>query len=280
MANDSSVIVIRPIREISDLKAVEDLQREIWGCSDLEILPALAMIPLLEIGGVLLGSFAGDEMVGFVLGLPGFDTNRPILHSDMLAVKASYRSHGLGFKLKLSQRQHALSKGIERITWTFDPLQSRNAYLNFGKLGVFSDRYEIDYYGATSSFLHSTGTDRLWVTWDLKSLRVKRRLELTPEQREAVHLTDVPPLVRVSEDNSPQFLEYRGTETASIEIPMVIDSVVETDPALAQRWRETTRVAFTSALDGGLVVQDFFRRERQGRTVGRYLLTRESGSGL
>lgn len=279
MTNDSSVIVIRPIREISDLKAVEDLQREVWGCNDLEILPALAMIPLLEIGGVLLGSFAGDELVGFVLGLPGFDANRPILHSDMLAVKASYRSHGLGFKLKLNQRQHALSKGIERITWTFDPLQSRNAYLNFAKLGVFSDRYKIDYYGATSSFLHSTGTDRLWVTWDLESIRVKRRLELNPEQREPVHLTDVPPLVRVSGDNSPELLEYRGTETASIEIPMVIDSVVETDPALARRWRETTRVAFTSALDGGLIVQDFFRRERQGRTVGRYLLTRESGSG-
>src|SRR5918994_477311 len=94
---DVSVINIRDIKEISEFRAVEDLQKEVWGCNDREILPRLALIPLLEIGGVLIGAFAGVEMVGFVLGLPGLEGGRPILHSDMLAVKAEYRSHGLGF---------------------------------------------------------------------------------------------------------------------------------------------------------------------------------------
>ncbi len=276
MVTDATVIDIREITEMSELGVVEDLQREVWGCNDREILPSLVLIPLLEIGGVLLGAFAGSEMVGFVLGLPGFERGRPILHSDMLAVKAGYRSHGLGYKLKLRQREQALAKGIDRITWTFDPLQFRNAYLNFAKLGVRADRYKINYYGETSSFLHSTGTDRLWVTWDLKTDRVRQRLEHRPNRQEPLPLPDVPTLVRVGENNTPVCMEYPGAESSVIEIPVGIDSLVETDPALARRWRESTRVAFTSAIKAGLIVEDFFRLEQEERPVGIYLLNRKS----
>ncbi|MFN2512332.1 MAG: GNAT family N-acetyltransferase [Pyrinomonadaceae bacterium] len=273
---DASVIDIRDIKEISELRAVEDLQKEVWGCSDREIFPGLALIPLLEIGGVLIGAFAGPEMVGFVLGLPGFEAGRPILHSDMLAVKAQYRSHGLGFKLKLRQRERALAKGIDRITWTFDPLQSRNAYLNFAKLGVIADRYKINYYGETSSFLHSTGTDRLWVTWELKSDRVGQRLARGPKKEEPLRLAEMPMLVSVGQHNAPVWTHYTGAESLVIEVPDKIDLIVETDPALAHRWRESTRVAFTSAIEAGLVVADFFSVKRKERRVGIYLLNRES----
>lgn len=269
---DTPVIDIREITEIAELRAVEDLQKEVWKCDDREILPGLALIPILEIGGVLLGAFAGVKMVGFVLGLPGFERGQPILHSDMLAVKEEYRSHSLGYRLKVSQRERAMANGIERITWTFDPLQSRNAYLNFTKLGVKADRYKIDYYGETSSFLHATGTDRLWVTWQLKTDRVRQRLEHGPNRQGLQNLADLPALVRVLNDNSPEGMDYPGTESSVIEIPSSIDSLVEADPLLARRWREATRVAFTSAIDSGLLVEDFFKTERQGQGVGVYLL--------
>jgi chorismate synthase len=275
MVTDASVINIREIRDASELKTVEDLQKEVWGCSEREILSSLALIPLLEIGGVLLGAFSGAEMVGFVLGLSGLEGGRPILHSDMLAVKAEYRSHGLGYKLKVHQREQALAKGIDRITWTFDPLQSRNAYLNFAKLGVTSDRYKIDYYGTTSSFLHSTGTDRLWVKWELKTDRVSQRLEHGPKQQEHLSLAESPVLVRVGEANAPVCSDYGNEESAVVELPADIDSLVQADLALAQRWRQATRAAFTSAIDAGLVVEDFFRVERQERPAGVYLLSKK-----
>jgi predicted GNAT superfamily acetyltransferase len=276
MATEASIIDIRDIKEMSELKAVEDLQKEVWGCNDREILPSLTLIPLLEIGGVLLGAFAGVEMVGFVLGLPGNEGGRPILHSDMLAVKAAYRSQGLGYKLKLRQRERALAKGIDRITWTFDPLQSRNAYLNFAKLGVKADRYKTNYYGETSSFLHSTGTDRLWVTWELQTERVRKRLELGPNQREPLRLAEALTLVRVGKNNAPVSMEYPAAQASVIEIPIGIDSLAETDPALGRRWRESTRAAFTGAIDAGLVVSDFVRFERKERPVGIYLLNKKS----
>ncbi|MCM3870418.1 MAG: GNAT family N-acetyltransferase [Pyrinomonadaceae bacterium] len=275
LVKDAAVIELRDIKETSELRAVEDLQQEVWGCSDREILPGLALRPLLEIGAVLLGAFSGTEMVGFVLGLPGLESGRAILHSDMLAVKAEYRSHGVGYKLKLRQREQALAKGIDRITWTFDPLQSRNAYLNFAKLGVTADRYKINYYGETSSFLHSTGTDRLWVTWELKTDRVRQRLEHGPNQRELLRVAEAPTMVQVGEHNAPVLSGYSGADSSVIEIPIGIDSLVETDPRLALRWREATRTAFTSAIDAGLVVEDFFRLERMEQPAGVYLLSKE-----
>jgi chorismate synthase len=274
MVTAISVIEIRNIKDPAELRAVEDLQKEVWGCSDREILPSLALIPLLEIGAVLLGAFSGAELVGFVLGLPGREEGRAILHSDMLAVKADYRSHGLGYKLKLRQREEALAKGIDRITWTFDPLQARNAYLNFAKLGVRAERYRTNYYGETSSFLHSIGTDRLWVTWDLKTDRVKQRIAPGPNQPEPLSLPEIPILLQVNENNAPVSTDYSGADSAGIEIPASIDSLVEGDLALARRWREMTRAAFTSAIDAGLVVEDFYRVERSGQRVGIYLLTR------
>ncbi|CAN5615478.1 hypothetical protein BH20ACI3_BH20ACI3_42990 [soil metagenome] len=62
MVTDASVIYIREITEISELRAVEDLQKEVWGCNDREILPTLTRVPLLEIGGILLGAFARVEI--------------------------------------------------------------------------------------------------------------------------------------------------------------------------------------------------------------------------
>ena len=121
-----------------------------------------------EVGAVLLGAFDGGRLIGFSFAFPGFENGHLILHSDMLAVKPTYRTLGLGLQLKLGQRLYALEKGIDTITWTFDPLQALNANLNFAKLGVVSERYLVNYYGETTSFLHSTGTDRLWVTWKLQ----------------------------------------------------------------------------------------------------------------
>src|SRR5678815_3415512 len=141
MSATQKAIVVREVQNLSEMMGVEQLQKEVWGVEDREILPALAMIPMREVGAVLLGAFEGVELIGFSFAFPGFENGQPILHSDMLAVKPAYRSLGLGLQLKLAQRTHALEKGIDTITWTFDPLQALNANLNFAKLGVVSDRY-------------------------------------------------------------------------------------------------------------------------------------------
>ena len=158
---------IREIRRRDELLAVEKLQQEVWGCNDLEVVPALHMIAALQVGAIVVGAFDGGSLIGFAYGFPGFEGEHRVIHSDMLAVRSSWRDRGIGRALKLAQREGALARGVDRITWTFDPLQTRNAFLNFEKLGVVADRYLRDFYGQTSSPLHAGGTDRLWVTWHL-----------------------------------------------------------------------------------------------------------------
>lgn len=265
------------IREIGtdEMRAVEDLQVEIWGVSEREVLPSLALIPLKEVGGVLLGAFDANVMVGFVFGFPGLEAGRPTLHSDMLAVKTEYRSLGLGYRLKLAQREQALAKGVERITWTFDPLQSRNAYLNFAKLGVLADRYCPDYYGQTTSFLHRTGTDRLWVTWLLASERVKERVGALPTSTSNVPSFDqIPALITVGPGNEPLSTEVQE-ERLLIEIPSDFGQIASTNLELAQRWREITRRAFMQALEHGFLVDEFYRPQDGKEKHGTYLLRRK-----
>ena len=271
---ESAAIVIRDIDGISEMRAVEDLQKEIWGVADREIFPALALVPMKEVGAILIGAFEEDQMIGFVFGFPGLEKDRLILHSDMLAVKVAYRSSGLGYRLKLAQRERALAKSIDTITWTFDPLQAVNAYFNFEKLGVVSDCYKINFYGETSSFLHRAGTDRLWVTWLLNSQRVTQRL--TRDSADPIAWSErnrIEALVQVGKDLEPVVAYNRTLEPrVIIEIPGDINRIAEQRVSLAKRWRETTREAFTEAMDAGYLVEDFCFAERSGQKFGVYLL--------
>ena len=101
-------IVIRDIETLDEMHEVEQLQREIWGVSDLDVLPALALRPQKEVGAILMGAFTGGRMVGFVFGFPGILNGETIIHSDMLGVRPEYRSQSLGYMLKLAQRDAAL----------------------------------------------------------------------------------------------------------------------------------------------------------------------------
>ena len=250
-------IVIRNIETTDEMHEVEQLQREIWGVSDLDVVPALVLRPQKELGATLMGAFAEDRMIGFVFGFPGILNGETIVHSDMLGVINAYRSQNVGFLLKLAQREAALAVGVKKITWTFDPLQSRNARLNFGKLGVIADRYLINYYGETSSFLHQSGTDRLWVTWRLDRERDVSRVDLD----------QVTALIRVGENGEPVV----NTETTE-ESRLVIEIPGEPN---AELWREPTRAAFTSALNAGHIVNGFYVVDRNDQKIGVYFLTRD-----
>ncbi|HZE69988.1 MAG TPA: GNAT family N-acetyltransferase [Pyrinomonadaceae bacterium] len=274
----TSTIIIREIDSISEMKALEKLQKEVWGWDDLDTMPLMNFIVTKEVGGVLIGAFEGNVPVGFVFGFVGYDEGQIVFHSHMLAVLPSFREHGIGRKLKLAQREHALGKGYSCITWTFDPLQSPNAYLNFSKLGVIASKYKVNFYGEqTSSTLHRyIGTDRLWVSWFLESKRVKRRLECgfgaEPSQADLGKLES---LVKTGPEGWPQSQPVAALagEKLLIDIPADIGLLQQQNPQLAVAWRNATRAAFIEALAAGYIVEDFYRLDRAGELVGCYLLS-------
>lgn len=166
-------VVIRRCEGIEESRMCLDLQKEVWGFSDIELVPLRLFVVAEKVGGQVLGAFDGNEMVGFALAIPGNRNGHLYFHSHMLAVRESYRDRGLGRAIKLFQREDALARGVELIEWTFDPLEIKNAYLNLERLGAIARRYNINQYGVTTSPLQGgLPTDRLVAEWWLRSERV------------------------------------------------------------------------------------------------------------
>jgi len=276
----SSDIVVRDIDGQVEMRAVEELQKEVWGLPDLDVVPLTQLVAAKASGGVVIGAFDRDVLVGFAYGFAGYEEGRVTHHSHMLAVRPGYRSFKIGYLLKLAQREKVIEQGIERMTWTFDPLQSVNAYFNFNKLGVVSDRYFVNFYGEeAASFLHRSGTDRLWVIWLLNSRHVCERLNGTVP---AVESENVCPLVEVGKDYAPRrrgLKEGSSNEQAVIEIPADINELGQGNRELTAQWRDATRSAFTEAFSSGYLIKGFYRGNRGDQEVGRYLLKRGEGIG-
>ena len=309
-ANPSSSIIIRDLQSFDDLKQVEAVEKEVWSAADLDVLPMTLAVAAREAGNLWLGAFHGPQLVGFAFGIFGVEHGCLSIHSHMLAVRPGYRDSDIGYRLKLAQRERALalriggvppdgrssdlqnhngrnhhsrypSVRIEEITWTFDPLQSKNAHLNFAKLGVLSNRYLPDFYGPeTSSPLHQNSTDRLWVRWPVASRRVEERVrgkDPRPEMLDA--LAHLHPLVQFNGEGRParaDLFTALARQRVAIEIPSDIAAIEEKDIALARDWRQATRWAFTEALRGGFIVAEFCRTIRGQQGPGVYLLQKGS----
>ena len=166
-------IKIRSCTTLEEFTECLELQREVWGFSDLELVPLRVFSLAVKIGGQVIGAWDGDTMVGFALSLPATHRRYPYLHSHMLGVKESYRNTGLGRNIKLFQREDAIAQGYDLIEWTFDPLEIKNAYFNLERLGAIARRYNLNQYGITTSPLQGfLPTDRLVAEWWIKSERV------------------------------------------------------------------------------------------------------------
>ena len=242
----ADAIVIRRCQGLEELRACVGLQKEIWNFTDAELVPLRMFVVADKVGGQVMGAFDGNEMVGFALSVPGTRSGHVYLHSHMLAVRKEHRNSGLGRRLKLLQREDALSRGIELIEWTFDPLEIKNAYLNMEKLGAISRRYNINQYGITSSPLQGgLPSDRLIAEWWLKSMRVQTLL---------------------ATGKNPSF-----HQRAAIEVPAQIyewKAATETR-GKAQQVQERNRQQFLRSFDDRLAVLGY---ERDPEGNGKFLL--------
>ena len=275
----TSAFTIRELATIPELEAVLRLEKEVWGFEDADVTPLTLAVAMQASGSIWLGAFNKDALTGFAFAFPSLYQGRVGMHSHTLAVHPSFDNRGLGYQLKLAQRQRALARGIAEITWTFDPLRARNAHLNFSKLGVISDSYRPDFYGAeTSSSLHTNGTDRLWVTWRLADSRVEDCLKGKSRRAETLDaLAHIEPLIRFNGDGKPamgDIAQALSRQRVAIEIPGDVAHIESTNRDLAHQWRLATRSAFTQAINAGFTVTEFCRSIRGQQGPGAYLLER------
>ena len=277
-------MIIRPLTTIQECRQVADLERVVWGYTDAEdVVPPPVLIVSVKRGGILLGAFDdGEVMKGFVYAIPAVKDGRLTQWSHMLGVTADARDAGIGFRLKLAQREQALRMGIDLIEWTYDPLQALNAHLNFIKLGAVVEEYEENIYGKSSSPLHrGTPTDRFVAEWHLSRPHVERRIAAAgrPVMRDSSIASAV--VVNPSRDRGG-WLEP-GTSVLDlnerrvlVEIPIGFGNMLAERPELALDWRLSTRQVFQSYFGRGYKAVDFFLSREAGR--GQYLLVRNAES--
>jgi predicted GNAT superfamily acetyltransferase len=270
---------IRPARSRPDFDACVLLQRAVWGLSDLEITSAIQLIATTHAGGSLfLAETAEGQPVGFAYAFGALRGGLPHLHSDMLAVLPEHQNRGVGLRLKWAQREEALARGIEVITWTFDPMQAHNAHLNLRRLGGVATEFVENFYGVTTSSLHhGLPTDRMLVRWELRSQRVMERLAHGEPPRTAPS----PSLPRVNDVkwqagwpvSSEPRLDLDAVELL-LEIPPEWDVLHQAAPRVAEGWHEKVRRALQAYMGRGYVAADFAPIEEGGRRRPLYILRR------
>ena len=220
---DLGNVEIRPLGTLGEFKATLPLQRRIWGFDEADLIAPRLFGIFAHIGGSCLGAYLNGEIVGFSLAFAAIKPDHTAYwHSHMTGIAPDAQGLGIGQLLKVRQRKDALAAGIDRIEWTFDPLQARNAYFNIEKLGVEVSAYLPNYYGITSSELDgSRPTDRLVAVWKLHQPVVGHRLagNLPPLQAGAVRIgipariSEVPrdEALRIQQRVRQQFVESFGT---------------------------------------------------------------------
>jgi predicted GNAT superfamily acetyltransferase len=272
----TSAITIRPFSTVEEYQSCVELQEDTWGEGFSERVPPAILKVAQMLGGVSAGAYnASGTLVGFVFGMTGPRNGEVVHWSDMLAVRSQARDTGLGLRLKEYQRDAVMARGVDKMYWTFDPLQSRNAHLNIAKLGAVVRDYATDMYGQTDSPLHrGIGTDRFVALWLLSSARVCERLAsggfaVVPEgmqdspfaldtQRKGLHPSPGTPDLTL------------GNDEVRVSIPSDITALMDDEVGLAREWRSATRSVFTHYLMSGYEVRGFAR----GPSVSYYLLAR------
>jgi predicted GNAT superfamily acetyltransferase len=223
----SDAISVRKCTTLAEFEDCVALQREVWGEEDLEIEPVSGFIVASETGGQVIGAFDGAKLIGYTLGLVGYRDGSIFIHSHHTGVHHDYRDRRIGRKLKLFQRDEALSRDIRLVQWTFDPLELRNAHFNLNRLGGIARTYKPNLYGITSSPLHrGLATDRLLVEWHLDSKRV---------------VAAISDLVR----------EPDCSGSSRIGLPVELEQWKQADVAAVKKLQDRIRVEFTNYFNRG-----------------------------
>ena len=273
-------INIRRAATIAEYRACQDAQRAAWGISDDSyVVPIATMVGANLHGGLVLGAFLpGGEAVAMSFAFLGRIAGRLCLYSQLTGVLPAYQSRGLGFRIKLLQREIARSEGIERIAWAFDPLQAGNAHFNLARLRASAGHFVENMYGERTDALNAgVPTDRLIVEWNTQGEPTTVSLDtisslphLIETGQGGIDPTDVLSLEQVGISDGLSI----DPERVLLEIPVEIAVLRREAPAVAEQWRALVRRAFQTAFAAGYRAVHFVRDDSSGERRGFYVLER------
>lgn len=248
-------IIIRQLTTMAQMKSVEQVEKKVWNMSPL---PLHQTFTAINNGGIILGAYHENKMVGFLYSFPGFDGKEIYLCSHMLGILPKYRTGGLGMQMKFEQAKIAIEKGYSKITWTYDPLESLNAYLNLHKLGAVGAYYKANHYGNMDDKLNKgLPTDRIQIEWDIDSVKdkpqtslgiIEEKVLLKARNNMEPILTDIYQK-NDSFENGPWF----------VAIPDNFQEIKVKNNELAKKWRLKSSEVFQVLFSMGFKATDLIR---------------------
>ncbi len=278
---------IRSLETVEEMYAIEKLMDDIWHGGASDNVPHHILIAMINNGGLALGAFEKEEMVGFAFGFPGISQTIQgiqVRHcSHQMGVHPVHRGKNIGFALKKAQWQMARQQGLDLMTWTYDPLLSQNAYLNIARLGAICNTYKRNEYGEMIDGLNAgIASDRFQVDWWLNTKRVSKHLD--EENRVRLRLrhyreAEAQILFTPEADSNsglllaPKRYAPPSSKLLLLQIPSDYQSLRETDLSLAQSWRFFTREIFEESFDAGYIVTDFIYDCSETTPRSFYVLT-------
>jgi predicted GNAT superfamily acetyltransferase len=261
-------VEFRLLRHLPELIPVDEIQREVFGVTDEDLVCSNELVVVPETGGEVIGAFFDGYLAGVIWGWGGFVNRRSRIVSDYMGVRKPFRSAGLGHELKRLQAAIGMERGFQEIVWTVDPLRAANGYLNFEKLGAYADHYEINRYGETfgAGIYGGIPTDRLHCTWPIDDPAVHAHL-----------LGQTTALMHADLGGLPPFTVGIDVERALLELPNEIDAIMTTDVERARGWRMHHREILTDAFARGYAITGFVANTDPAREVSTYVLSKRGG---
>jgi predicted GNAT superfamily acetyltransferase len=272
---NSKEIEIRSLYSAKELEEVRKLESKIWGENDS--IPSHQTLTAVKNGGLVLGAFYQNELVGFQYSFPGFNGKSIYLCSHILGIDEQFRKKGIGEKLKAVQREEAIKLGYSLITWTYDPLESVNAYLNMAKLGGTCSTYLENCYGEMDDLLNSgIPSDRFLVEWNIlqeEPIKFHKEVDIEDLVEESIIQFEM------SKEGFPTpistLLQNQvKDEYVYVAIPKDFQGIKNADLQIAKEWRKVTREVFQSLFEVGFQVIDFRKNTISEIPVQFYILNK------
>jgi predicted GNAT superfamily acetyltransferase len=269
-------MIIRRVETLEEYAACEQLVQDAWGSGPEDAIPSHLLITIQSEAGVVLGAFTDeDTLIGFAMGFLSRDGEKLKHHSHIAGVHPAHRDQNIAYRLKLAQRAWCLEQGLDLMTWTYDPLEARNAALNIAKLGATANIYKPNIYGQGLGPLNAgLPTDRFMVRWELTSRRVIEAVEHGQRVK-------APVATRLASQ-----VEWRNGQPMLVETPLLPDNPVigfqipasmqtlkQVDPAAALAWRMGSRAFFEAAFAAGYRVVNLTRDASQPDLLALYTLS-------
>ncbi|MFD1739459.1 GNAT family N-acetyltransferase [Bacillus salitolerans] len=270
-------ISYRRLEELEDINQAVRLQAEIWG---LEVVsPQPQLVASIHHGGVVIGAFTDHQLVGFCYGFAGYKDKEVYLISHMTGILPDYQNAGIGYQLKIQQREWAIDYGYKKIVWTYDPLEIRNGYFNICKLGAYSKHYIPSYYGEMNDKLNKgLPTDRLLIEWDICSKRAEAALRGAFKNQTETNYESLLSFHQNSDDPTPLQHEILVKENQGgyrVPVPSTIQLIKKQNPNVAHKWRYAVRHALHEAFSKGYMITGV-QRELDSK-IHFYILEKRGG---